>query len=134
MTLTMDVAPAWLDHAKCSQLEDDQDLDGVFFSDKVADIAKAKAICATCPVLAPCLQGALEREEPCGVWGGQLFCDGKIMSAKRNRGRPTKQATPVDALLPTVVVPDYLQERVMAVTIGQPVGQPAKRSAERVAA
>lgn len=132
MTLTMDVAPAWLDHAKCSQLDEDlaDELAGVFFSDKVADIAKAKAICATCPVLAPCLQGALEREEPCGVWGGQLFCDGKIMSAKRNRGRPTKQATAVDAMLPTVVVPDYLQERVMAVTIGQP----AKRPAERVAA
>jgi WhiB family redox-sensing transcriptional regulator len=32
--------------------------------------AKAKAICATCPVRTPCLEWALAVREPYGVWGG----------------------------------------------------------------
>ncbi|MGH3664945.1 MAG: WhiB family transcriptional regulator [Egibacteraceae bacterium] len=32
--------------------------------------AKAKAICARCPVRAPCLEWALAIREPHGVWGG----------------------------------------------------------------
>lgn len=30
----------------------------------------AKALCARCPVQRECLDGALERDEPYGVWGG----------------------------------------------------------------
>lgn len=124
----MDIAPEWLEHARCSEIT--EGLSGIFFSDKVADINKAKLVCSVCPVLGPCLQGALEREEPCGVWGGQLFSDGKIMSAKRNRGRPSKTAKQSDSLLPTVTVPEYLQERVTAVTIGLK----PERTLEKVAA
>jgi WhiB family redox-sensing transcriptional regulator len=32
--------------------------------------AAAKAICATCPVLAQCRSHALQVREPYGVWGG----------------------------------------------------------------
>lgn len=32
--------------------------------------AKAKAICATCPVQTPCLEFALATREAHGVWGG----------------------------------------------------------------
>ena len=32
---------------------------------------RAKAICATCPVVQPCLDWAVSRREPYGVWGGQ---------------------------------------------------------------
>jgi WhiB family redox-sensing transcriptional regulator len=32
--------------------------------------ARAKAICAACPVREPCLVYALEIREPHGVWGG----------------------------------------------------------------
>ena len=32
--------------------------------------ARAKAICATCPVIAQCLDWALSVGEPYGVWGG----------------------------------------------------------------
>ena len=63
---------------------------GLFFSEELGDIAAAKRICATCPVIEPCLQGALERREPWGVWGGQLFFNGKILPFKRKRGRPPK--------------------------------------------
>ena len=32
---------------------------GLFFSEELQDIARAKAICAKCPALVPCLEGAL---------------------------------------------------------------------------
>ncbi|KUN32690.1 hypothetical protein AQJ11_02780 [Streptomyces corchorusii] len=31
---------------------------------------EAKAVCARCPVIEACLQAALDRPEPNGVWGG----------------------------------------------------------------
>ena len=37
---------------------------------KRAHVATAKAICATCPVIAQCLQRAIKVGEPSGVWGG----------------------------------------------------------------
>ena len=37
---------------------------------------------------AKCLSGALSRKEPTGVWGGELFEDGKVISEKRAPGRP----------------------------------------------
>jgi WhiB family transcriptional regulator, redox-sensing transcriptional regulator len=62
----------------------------LFFSEQLDDIAKAKAICSSCPLVEPCLAGAVERREPWGVWGGQLFANGKILAFKRKRGRPPK--------------------------------------------
>ena len=62
----------------------------LFFSDEIPAIRAAKAICATCPLVEPCLAGAVERREPWGVWGGQLFKDGKVLAVKRPRGRPPK--------------------------------------------
>ena len=62
----------------------------LFFSDEIPAIRAAKAICAECPLVAPCLAGAVQRREPWGVWGGQLFKDGKVLAVKRPRGRPPK--------------------------------------------
>jgi WhiB family transcriptional regulator, redox-sensing transcriptional regulator len=62
----------------------------LFFSEQIDDIVRAKAICAKCPMIEPCLGGALERREPWGVWGGQLFLNGKVLAQKRKRGRPRK--------------------------------------------
>ena len=66
----------------------------LFFSEELQDIAAAKAICRTCPVIEACLEGALARREPWGVWGGQLFLNGKILAFKRKRGRPPKHPRP----------------------------------------
>jgi WhiB family transcriptional regulator, redox-sensing transcriptional regulator len=66
----------------------------LFFSEELQDIAAAKAICRTCPVIDACLEGALARREPWGVWGGQLFLNGKILAVKRKRGRPPKHPRP----------------------------------------
>jgi len=62
----------------------------LFFSEDLHDIARAKHLCSTCPVRRPCLQGAVERQEPCGVWGGELFLNGRVLAHKRRRGRPPK--------------------------------------------
>lgn len=62
----------------------------LFFSFEPVEIARAKAICAECPIRRPCLSGAISRAEPYGVWGGQLFVDGRIVAHKRGRGRPRK--------------------------------------------
>jgi WhiB family transcriptional regulator, redox-sensing transcriptional regulator len=62
----------------------------LFFAETPADVETAKALCVDCPVRAECLAGALERREPWGVWGGQLFLQGVVVPRKRPRGRPRK--------------------------------------------
>lgn len=67
----------------------------LFFSDDLVDIGRAKAICAKCPLTANCLSDAMDREEPWGVWGGELLLNGRIVTAKRACGRPPKRPRPV---------------------------------------
>lgn len=62
----------------------------LFFAESPSDVESAKALCQGCPVRAECLAGALERREPWGVWGGQLFQNGVVIPRKRPRGRPRK--------------------------------------------
>jgi WhiB family redox-sensing transcriptional regulator len=83
------------------------ELTRLFFSPDPPHIARAKRICATCPALVPCLEGALERREPAGVWGGQLFLDGRILATKRPRGRPRKVPRPEDHI-PEIPLPRHL--------------------------
>jgi WhiB family redox-sensing transcriptional regulator len=63
----------------------------LFFAESPRDVARAKELCAGCPVRAACLAAALDRGEPWGVWGGELFLRGEIVPSKRGRGRPRKQ-------------------------------------------
>ncbi|MFE0464443.1 WhiB family transcriptional regulator [Kitasatospora sp. NPDC058965] len=62
----------------------------VFFAETPADVEYAKSLCGTCPVKEACLTGALDRREPWGVWGGELFVQGVVVARKRPRGRPRK--------------------------------------------
>ena len=66
----------------------------LFFSDHVLDIARAKAICSRCALREQCLREALDREEPWGVWGGELLTMGRIVAHKRPGGRPPKRPRP----------------------------------------
>lgn len=62
----------------------------LWFAEAPSDLELAKAQCAPCPVREACLSGALERREPWGVWGGEIFERGKVIARKRPRGRPRK--------------------------------------------
>lgn len=62
----------------------------LFFAESPRDVETAKALCLDCPIMQECLEGALARREPWGVWGGQLFVSGVVVARKRPRGRPRK--------------------------------------------
>lgn len=74
-----------LETLPCRQVDPD-----AFFAERPTDVEWAKSLCRSCPVRAACLAGALERREPWGVWGGELFINGVVVARKRPRGRPRK--------------------------------------------
>ncbi len=84
-------APALLPMARGSSRElpcrDDPEL---FFAESPQDVEYAKTLCGDCPARMSCLAGAMERREPWGVWGGELFLRGEVVPRKRPRGRPRK--------------------------------------------
>lgn len=62
----------WAERAACKNCTD------TFFSDEAIDIARAKAICARCPVIAECAKaGQLERW---GIWGGKTPAERGVRS------------------------------------------------------
>jgi WhiB family redox-sensing transcriptional regulator len=70
-------------------LVNDPDL---FFAERPDDLERAKALCVDCPIRPQCLAAALDRAEPWGVWGGEIFDHGVVIARKRPRGRPRKVA------------------------------------------
>ena len=95
----------WREDAACAELGVPT---GIFFSEDLGDIARAKRICADCPSLTLCLEAAIDRNEPWGVWGGQLFRKGKILANKRGRGRPRNISRPEEDL-PVIPIPVNMQ-------------------------
>jgi WhiB family transcriptional regulator, redox-sensing transcriptional regulator len=62
----------------------------LFFAESPDDVEFAKSLCLGCAARLTCLTGAIERREPWGVWGGEVFLRGEIVPFKRPRGRPRK--------------------------------------------
>lgn len=62
----------------------------LWFAETPAELEQAKALCADCPLRRECLASALERQEPWGVWGGEILERGAVVARKRPRGRPRK--------------------------------------------
>jgi len=85
---TVDEPVRWTE-ARCAT--GDARLLHLFFSEDPREIAEAKEFCQECPLRRPCLLGAIQREEPWGVWGGHLFDQGRVIGFKRGRGRPRKE-------------------------------------------
>jgi WhiB family redox-sensing transcriptional regulator len=87
---TKDTEDPWRVDARCR--DGAASLTDLFFSEDLGDVARAKSFCEECLVRAECLGAALERREPWGVWGGELFVNGRVVVNKRRRGRPPKVA------------------------------------------
>ena len=68
----------------------------LFFSERNEEVELAKSLCGGCPVRSQCLQAALSREEPCGIWGGELFENGEVIARKRTVGRPRLIPAPLE--------------------------------------
>jgi len=71
----------------------------LWFADAPTELEMARSLCAECPLRVECLAGALEREEPWGVWGGEIFERGTVVARKRPRGRPRKDDLAREATL-----------------------------------
>lgn len=62
----------------------------LWFAESPDDVETAKSLCRECPQRLRCLDEALSRREPWGVWGGELLLQGAVIPRKRPRGRPRK--------------------------------------------
>ena len=80
------VAPAPVRRPLPCRVEDPE----LWFAEAPAQLEAAKALCGRCPLRDACLAGALDRAEPWGVWGGEIFERGVVIARKRPRGRPRK--------------------------------------------
>ncbi len=87
VTVVKPTGPTGVVRGRALPCASDPDL---FFAESPDDVELAKSLCGGCPARAKCLAGAIERREPWGVWGGELFIRGEIVPRKRARGRPRK--------------------------------------------
>jgi WhiB family redox-sensing transcriptional regulator len=69
----------------------------LWFAETPAELERAKTFCEACPARLSCLAGAVDRREPWGVWGGEIFERGAVVARKRPRGRPRKSDREVAA-------------------------------------
>ncbi|OBB60946.1 transcriptional regulator [Mycobacterium sp. 852013-51886_SCH5428379] len=67
----------------------------LWFAESPVDLERAKALCVDCPIRRECLDAALRRQEPWGVWGGEILDRGSVVARKRPRGRPRKERSAV---------------------------------------
>jgi WhiB family redox-sensing transcriptional regulator len=101
--------PTTVDRQRARCNDGNGTLTHLFFSEDLIDIARAKAICSKCTQAVACLAEALGREEPWGVWGGQLLVNGAIVANKRRRGRPPKHPRPELVVDEVPLPPHYVK-------------------------
>jgi len=83
--LTFNPKP-WMDDAACAHITD-RDL---FFPNGVGgeyqhQVNEAKALCSTCPVIADCMQYALELHPVEGIWAGTTEAERRQMQHHTRR-------------------------------------------------
>ena len=76
---------SWRESAACRFLETD-----LFFPIgktglAVAEIQRAKAVCASCPVRQPCLAFALDTHQGYGIWGGYDEDERRVLLRQRRK-------------------------------------------------
>lgn len=80
--------PEWMSQGLCRQVDAD-----LFFPEKGGGTKDAKAVCFRCPFRQECLDYALDREEPYGVWGGVSEYGRRKMLAKPKVAPPEIKTT-----------------------------------------
>lgn len=80
--------PSWQAEAACSGMPTDDFFPVGSTEPALEQIAAAKAICATCPVRAQCLDYALDTGQQYGIWGGLSEDE---LRAERRRQRRDRQ-------------------------------------------
>lgn len=72
----------WTEHAACVGIDPD-----IFFppngGEAFKSSARAKAICATCPVRSDCLDYAIRERITHGIWGGLTEKDRRVVRRQR---------------------------------------------------
>lgn len=53
-----------------------------WFASDSDHLSYAAAKCDRCPIKRSCLEGALQRREPIGMWGGVVFKEGRPISVR----------------------------------------------------
>lgn len=71
---------SWRQRAGCRGVDPD-----IFYPVSDEEAAAAKAVCAQCPVLQPCLEYALGNRERDGVWGGATERERRRMIRQRRK-------------------------------------------------
>jgi hypothetical protein len=92
--------------------------------------ARAKALCATCPVQPECLKFAVDLEPSDGIWGGTTFEERLLICPIC--GRP-KQATalgcsPGHSLMRAAELEALEAEEAWDVKVAGPIGKPSMRT------
>jgi WhiB family redox-sensing transcriptional regulator len=65
MSLDFPKPPAWTERANCATTDP-----AIFFPPKGGRVRAARKVCASCPVVAQCLEFALEIDDRHGIYGG----------------------------------------------------------------
>lgn len=62
--------PEWMSSGLCAETDPEE-----FYPERGGSTARAKQLCASCPVQLACLTYALDNNEQWGVWGGMSVKD-----------------------------------------------------------
>lgn len=77
----------WQSRANCLGVDPD-----LFFPERGASTAEAKAVCAGCVVREQCLEYALANGEKFGIWGGTSERERRVIRRERAKKRAAEAA------------------------------------------
>lgn len=84
MTATTAATSDWRTRAACRDTDPDLFFPVGTAGPAIAQVARAKQVCESCPARAACLDWAIEHHEKDGIWGG-------LEEAERHRERRLRQ-------------------------------------------
>lgn len=95
---------AWRTYASCREADPDLFFPAGDTGQSAYQAEEAKAICRTCPVMATCLQRALETNQQ-GVWGGTTERERANIRRRKARSNAPAAAQPRRITMPTTPGP-----------------------------